>query len=71
MSSMSKLRWKRSKIAKTMVAALAGGSLLGTCDTRVKDSVVQGSTQFLFSTVLNPTAVVQFLFPEDVADQTN
>lgn len=54
---------RRSKLGLTLAAALAGGSLLGTCQTRLKDAVVGGSTDYLY-TLLDPTAIVGLLSDE-------
>jgi hypothetical protein len=52
-------RARRTKIARTLAAALAGGTLLGTCQTRFRDSVVGASRDYLLSTLLNPVTVVE------------
>jgi hypothetical protein len=45
----------------TVAAALAGGSMLSTCDTRLRDAVVSGSKDYFFS-LLNPNTIVNVLF---------
>ena len=40
-------RW--SKFRSAVVAALAGGSVFGACEARLKDAVVGGSTSYLLS----------------------
>ncbi len=54
---------RRSKLGLTLAAALAGGSLLGTCQARVKDAIVGASTDYLF-TLLDPPAIVGLLSDE-------
>ena len=48
----------------TLAAALAGGSMLSTCETRLKDAVVGGTKDYFFS-ILNPTTIVDLLFPTE------
>ncbi len=54
----------RSVARWSCVATLAGGSLFSTCQTRVRDSIVDGSTAFLFS-ILDPTSVADLLLGDD------
>jgi len=46
-----------------MSAALAGGSLLQSCEVRVRDAVVLGTRGYI-STLLDPTNVLQTLFAQ-------
>ena len=55
---------RRRKLAMTLAAALAGGSMLSTCETRLKDAVVGGTKDYFFS-ILNPTTIVDLLFPTE------
>ena len=57
---------RRSRLALTVAAALAGGTMLNTCETRLRDAVVAGSKDFLFS-VLDPNAIVDALFGDEDA----
>lgn len=52
-----------SKVRWTLTAALAGGSLLGACEVRLRDAFVGGSKDFLGS-LLSPGNVLPLLFPE-------
>ncbi len=45
-----------------MTAALAGGSLLGTCEVRLHDAVISGSKDYV-STLLTSEETLQLLFP--------
>ena len=54
---LRKLRW-------TLTAALAGGSLFGACEVRLRDAIVGGSKDFLRS-LLDPTNVLQSLSPDE------
>jgi hypothetical protein len=62
---LRKLRW-------TLTAALAGGSLFGACEVRLRDAIVGGSKDYL-SSLLSPDSVLQLLFPEsdNASDTTN
>ncbi|MGB2986353.1 MAG: hypothetical protein WBE26_10765 [Phycisphaerae bacterium] len=48
---------RRCKLAMTLAAALTGGSMLSTCQTRIKDAVIDGSKDYLFNTLLNPMTI--------------
>ena len=50
---LRKLRW-------TFTAALAGGSLFGACEVRLRDAIVGGSKDFLRS-LLDPTNILESL----------
>jgi len=50
------------KIRWTLTAALAGGSLFGPCEVRLRDAVVGGSKDFV-SSLLTSEEVLQDLFP--------
>lgn len=39
----------RAKLRSAVVAALAGGSVFGACEARLKDALVGGSTSYLLS----------------------
>lgn len=52
----------------TLAAALASGSLVSTCDTRLKEAAVAGTKDLLF-TLLSPTTFVDLLFSD--ADDTD
>ena len=56
----------RSKLARVLTAALAGGSLLNTCQTRIKEAAVQGLENFVLTELLNPAN----LLPPVSADAT-
>ena len=62
---LRKVRW-------TLAAALAGGSLFGACEVRLRDAIVGGSKDYL-SSLLSPDNVLQLLFPEsnDASNTTN
>jgi len=45
---MKTLRW-RAKAWTLLAAMLAGGTLFGTCEMRVRDALVDGSKSFLLS----------------------
>jgi hypothetical protein len=60
---MRKARRSRSKIALALAAALTGGSVLGTCETRFKDAVISGAESYLYGTLLNP-ASSDSIFPD-------
>ena len=57
----------RSKLALTLAAALMGGSLLSTCQTRFKEAVISGSTDYLY-TLLSPTSVLGLFGDSDTAE---
>ena len=38
----------RSRLVRILAAALAGGTVVTSCDSRLKQSVVSGSQQYLF-----------------------
>lgn len=57
------LRRKLRMARWTLTAALAGGSLFGACEVRLKDAIVGGSKDYL-SSLLSPENVLQVLFPE-------
>ncbi len=63
-------RTRMTRWSRTIVAALAGGSLLGACDARVRDAFVQGSKDYLFNTLLNPFTITESLFPTST-DETD
>ncbi len=58
---------RRRKLAMTLAAALAGGSLLSTCETRLKDAVVGGTKNYFFS-LLSPTSIVDLFSADDTDD---
>ena len=67
---MKLTRATQTKIAKTIAAALAGGTVLGTCQTRLKESIVNGSTEYLYM-LLSPENVASWVFgTEDNTDET-
>ena len=59
---------RKKKLAMTLAAALASGSLLTTCQTRLKEAAVAGTKDLLF-TLLSPTTFVDLLFSD--ADDTD
>jgi hypothetical protein len=59
------------RIAKMLAAALAGGSVLGTCQTRFKESVVNGAREYLLYTLLDPTTIALQLLGMDETDDTS
>ena len=62
-------RATQSKIAKTLAAALAGGTVLGTCQTRLKESIVSGTTDYLLYTLLDPTSIAELIIGADEAEE--
>ncbi len=44
----------------SLAAALAGGSVFGACEARLKDAVVNGSKDYL-AALLDPTLVLELL----------
>ncbi len=42
---------RRTRLSAAIAAALAGGSLLGTCEMRLRDAVVDTSKSFLCTTI--------------------
>lgn len=59
---------KRLPFGRTRFAALVlftSGTLFSTCTTRLKEATVDGATNFLFSTLLNPTTIAELLIPND------
>ena len=63
---MTNQRRSSRKVHWTLAAALAGGSLFGACEVRLKNAFVGGSKDYLAS-LLSPDAVLQLLFPESDA----
>ncbi len=59
----------RSRLAATLVAVLAGGSLLGTCQARFREAAISGSKCYFFG-VRSPGSVsCDSLFdPTDIVD---
>lgn len=56
---------KRNKMVRALAAVLAGGSLMGACEARLKDSVIQGSQAFLFSSLAASQGILLCLFTPD------
>lgn len=53
----------------TLCAALAGGSTLQTCETRLRDAVVEGTRNYV-STLLDPTNIIEaILVPAATTDE--
>lgn len=53
----------------TLCAALAGGTTLQTCESRLSDAITQGTRNYI-STLLDPTTLIAaFLVNEDTTDQ--
>lgn len=50
-------RIRRRRLAAFMVMALSGGTLFGTCMTRIHDSIINGTELFILS-LLDPSNVV-------------
>lgn len=48
----------RKKVALTLVAALAGGSMLSACQVRLKDAFVSGTTTYI-SLLLSPQVFLE------------
>jgi hypothetical protein len=57
----------RTKLARAFMAALAGGTLCGDCQTRFKDAFVQGTRDFVLQTLLDPANFVDLVLSEDEA----
>lgn len=55
---------RRSKLAMTLAAALASGSLVSTCQTRLKDAIISGSKDYLFA-LLDPSNIAEFWLDQD------
>ena len=55
---------RRSRLAMILAATLAGGSLMSTCQTRLKDAIISGSKDYLF-TLLDPSSIAEFLLDQD------
>lgn len=54
---------QRSRTMRTvlaLVAAMAGGSVCGTCEMRFKDALVSGTTDYL-AALLDPTVIVDLV----------
>jgi hypothetical protein len=56
---------RTSRIGCVLAAALAGGTVFTSCDTRVREAVIGGSKDFLF-TLLSPSNVTDLLFGSDI-----
>jgi hypothetical protein len=54
---MTLTRQTRCKLARFLAVAVTGGTLLSSCPTRLKEGIVAGSTDYLY-TLLNPTSIV-------------
>lgn len=50
---MLKSRKTQKKLAMTITAVLAGGSVFGACETRLRTALVDGSKNYIFS-LFNP-----------------
>jgi hypothetical protein len=59
---MNTFRW-RARVWTLLAAVLAGGTLFGTCELRVRDALVNGSKSFLLGL---PSSLV----PQDSASLT-
>ena len=57
-------------MAGALAALLAGGSLLGTCQTRLKEGLVAGTESFLYGTFLDPAFIAELVLGEEAADTT-
>ena len=55
----------RSKVLRTLAAILAGGSVMGACEARLKDSFIQGSQTYLFSSLASFQGVLLCSFTPD------
>ena len=44
-----------------MIAVLTGGTLMGTCEMRLREAVIAGSKDYLFNTLLNPGDILESL----------
>ena len=49
---------RRSKLALTLAAAVTSGSLVSTCQTRVRNALVDSSRDYFLS-LLDPEAIVE------------
>ena len=52
---------RRCKLALVFAAALAGGSLPATCQTRFRDALVSGARSVVFNSLLDPSRFVETL----------
>ena len=50
---MLKSRKTQKKLATTITAILAGGSMFGACETRLRTALVDGGKNYIFS-LFNP-----------------
>ena len=46
---MTRDRLFKSKLAGALAALLAGGTMTASCETRLKENVVEGSVNYFFS----------------------
>ncbi len=61
----NRIPFRRTRFAA--LALLSTGTLFSTCTGRVKDAVVEGSTNFLFA-LLDPGAIAALLAEGDGSD---
>ena len=54
--------------SRCLAAGLAGGSLGATCHSRFRDAIVDGSKQFVFNNLLNPSVFLDFSAPKTAND---
>ncbi len=56
----------------TFLAALAGGSLFGACEVRLRDAIVGGSKEYL-STLLGSDSIFELFIPasDNASNTTN
>lgn len=52
---MIRARSRMARLALAIAASITGGSVFSACETRLKDALVEGSTQFLYG-LLDPSA---------------
>lgn len=57
----------RSKAVIAFLAVLSGGSVMGGCETRLKDAAVDTTRQFVLG-LLDPLAIATSIFGEDLVD---
>ncbi|MCB9865375.1 MAG: hypothetical protein H6816_01875 [Phycisphaerales bacterium] len=49
-------RHRRKKLAAFLAIALSGGTVFGTCEMRIHDSIINGTQQFILG-LFNPSNI--------------
>jgi hypothetical protein len=58
---------RQGKAIGLIVATLSGGSLMQTCQTRLREDIIDGTENFILS-LLDPTLYLENLQGSDVAE---